>query len=168
MDESALISQSNRVALLVRHAEWLRQMLARRLRQPACDVDDILQDIYLRLAREADADVRRPRAYLATIARNIVRDRQRRESIRAGHRTATLQAASSDTDAVPGLAEQEAAVELTRLITKMPDTYRDVFALSRFRHMTNRQIAEHLGLPIKTVEWRMGKALEYCVRRLKD
>ncbi|VWX49762.1 sigma factor-like helix-turn-helix DNA-binding protein [Novosphingobium sp. 9U] len=50
----------------------------------------------------------------------------------------------------------------------MPEPLRDVFVLSRFQRMTNRDIALHLGVSIKTVEARMSKALEHCLTKLRD
>jgi DNA-directed RNA polymerase specialized sigma24 family protein len=34
--------------------------------------------------------------------------------------------------------------------------------------MTNRDIAAHLGLSVKTVEWRIGRAIELCMRGLRS
>lgn len=68
----------------------------------------------------------------------------------------------------PGLLEQEAVLELERIVLDLPEKIRDVFVLSRFRHMTNAEIATTLGISVKTVEWRMGKALAYCMSRLRD
>jgi RNA polymerase sigma factor (sigma-70 family) len=150
------------------HADWLRQQLARRLRVQAADVDDLVQDSFLRATRHPPSGITHPRALLSKIALNLLRDRKRREAIRAGHRESVRQGALDESSRSHGLAEQEVRLELERLIAAMPEIYRDVFVLSRFRHMTNKDIADHLGLSIKAVEWRMGKALEYCVRRLRD
>jgi RNA polymerase sigma-70 factor (ECF subfamily) len=150
------------------HADWLRQQLARRLRVQAADVDDLVQESFLRATRQPANEIVHPRALLSKIAFNLFRDRKRRDAVRAGHCETVRQEAAQDNSASRGLAEQEVRLELERLIGAMPEIYRDVFVLSRFRHMTNKDIADHLGLSIKTVEWRMGKALEYCVRRLRD
>lgn len=64
--------------------------------------------------------------------------------------------------------EQEATVELERIVLDLPEKMRDVFVLSRFRHMSNVEIAAALGISVKTVEWRMGKALALCMSSLRD
>lgn len=150
------------------HAGWLRGFLTRRLRAQPADVEDIVQDTYLRAARQPAIVVVHPKAFLSQTAVNLFRDGKRRETVRARHRQSVVESASATQAVSAGLLEQEVALELERLIVAMPDLYRDVFALSRFRHMTNTEIAAHLDVSVKTVEWRMGKALEFCTRRLRD
>jgi RNA polymerase sigma factor (sigma-70 family) len=148
------------------HAEWLRAILRRRLRAPSSDIDDIVQDTYLRAARQPAGSIDHPKAFLARTALNLFRDAHRRDAVRAHHRENAKDAQA--TPDLSGLTEQEARVEMTRLIAEMPEPYRDVFALSRFGHMTNADIATRLGLSVKTVEWRMGKALAFCMARFRD
>ena len=65
------------------------------------------------------------------------------------------------------MQEQEADQLLEQIIVDLPQNLRDVFLLSRFRRMTNHDIAEHLGISVKTVEWRMSKAMEHCMTKLR-
>jgi RNA polymerase sigma-70 factor (ECF subfamily) len=57
---------------------------------------------------------------------------------------------------------------LKQIVLSMPPLYRDIFVLSRFGGMSYPEIAAARGLSVKTVEWRMSKALEHCVARLDD
>ncbi|UAK26507.1 RNA polymerase sigma factor [Sphingomonas nostoxanthinifaciens] len=148
------------------HVQWLRGLLTRRLRVQPTEADDLVQETYLRLACTAEP-ISHPRALLSRIALNLFRDSKRREAVRTQHRN-VVQLASVRDRQVTDMSEQEASFLLRQIILDMPELYRDVFALSRFRHMTNRDIADHLGISVKTVEWRIGKALEYCVSRLRD
>ena len=149
------------------HADWLRALVTRRLRAQPADVDDIVQDTWIRAAGHETDDIRHPKAFLSQTALNLFRDRKRRETVRDDHRRAVVANDVEPACQKPGLSEQEAAVTLERLILSMPEIHRDVFVLSRFRHMTNAQIADHLGISTKTVEWRMGKALELCMIALQ-
>lgn len=153
--------------LFHRHHEWLRKLLTRRLRAQPADIDDLIQDTYLRAARQPEGSVRHPRAFLSQTALNLFRDSKRRETVRAEHRESITCLPSVQSGATGALTEQETAFMLGRLVAEMPELYRDVFALSRFRNMTNQEIAAHFGISPKTVEWRMGKALEYCASRLR-
>jgi RNA polymerase sigma-70 factor (ECF subfamily) len=150
------------------HADWLRQLLSRRLRSQPADIDDLVQETYLRAIRRPVAEISHPKAYLSQIALNLFRDTKRREAVRADHRRAVQSDVTQGAGPATGMSDQEASVELVRLIRDMPEPFRDVFTLSRFRHMTNRDIAAHLEISVKTVEWRMGKALDYCLSRLRD
>lgn len=148
------------------HTDWLRRLVAGRLRLQPADVDDIVQDTWMRAARPGAAEITHPRAFLFHTALNLFRDAKRREAVRQQHsRTITTDHGGGIGH---GMSEQEATVELERLVLDLPDKLRDVFVLSRFRHMTNAEIAAKLGISIKTVEWRMGKALAHCMSRLRD
>lgn len=149
------------------HGSWLRLFLLRRLRAQPADVEDIMQETYLRAARQPATVIVHPKAFLSQMALNLFRDGKRREAVRALHRQTAGQMAGTSAGQ-PGLLEQEAVLELERIVLDLPEKMRDVFVLSRFRHMTNAEIAATLGISIKTVEWRMGKALAYCMSRLRD
>ena len=49
------------------------------------------------------------------------------------------------------------------LILSIPEAYRDVFVLSRFQGLTYEEIATRCGLSVKSVEWRLGKAIAHCM-----
>jgi RNA polymerase sigma-70 factor (ECF subfamily) len=153
-------------SLYQNHADWLRRLVAGRLRLQPADVDDIVQDTWVRAARPDAPEIEHPRAFLFQTALNLFRDRRRRESVRQQH---SRNIATDHGGGIGhGMSEQEATVELERIVLGLPDKLRDVFVLSRFRHMTNAEIAVKLDISIKTVEWRMGKALAYCMSRLRD
>ena len=62
----------------------------------------------------------------------------------------------------------ELTEHINKAIKELPDTYRDTFALSRFGELTNSQIANKLGVSIKTVEYRISQALKILRVKLKD
>ena len=55
-----------------------------------------------------------------------------------------------------------------KAIENLPETYRETFAMSRFGEKTNVQIAEKLGISVKTVEYRISQALKILRFKLKD
>ncbi|WP_256326354.1 RNA polymerase sigma factor [Sphingomonas sp. NFR15] len=148
------------------HAGWLRALVTHRLRAQPTDVDDIVQDAWLRAAGCEVDNIQHPKAFLSQTALNLFRDRKRREAVRQHYREGVT--ADHGRGDRHGLSEQEAALELERIVLDLPEKMRDVFVLSRFRHMSNAEIATTLGISIKTVEWRMGKALALCMSRLRD
>jgi RNA polymerase sigma-70 factor (ECF subfamily) len=64
--------------------------------------------------------------------------------------------------------ENELAALLQAALDELPETYREVFMQSRFGAFTNVQIAEALGISIKTVEYRITQTLKILRVKLKD
>lgn len=62
----------------------------------------------------------------------------------------------------------ELAENIQRAIAEFPETYRETFFLSRFGEQTNVQIANSLGISVKTVEYRITKSLKIMRIKLKD
>ena len=62
--------------------------------------------------------------------------------------------------------QDELETQVRDAINELPPRCRAVFKLSRFEDMTYQQIADQLGISVKTVENQMGKALKYLRERL--
>lgn len=141
------------------YSDWLRERVVRRYGAQAAE--DILQDTWLRfMPYQSTTRIERPRALLLAIAANIFvdgyRKRQRHDRLlshRLGPQVET-----------PSQCEDLVAKEI---ILSLPQPLRDVFVLSRLGGLTNEQIAEHLGIRPKTVEWRMTKALAHCAAQFR-
>ena len=61
---------------------------------------------------------------------------------------------------------QELEREIQRITDSLPQRCREVFILSRFQGMKNREIAERLNISVKTVEKHIGAALSQLRIRL--
>jgi len=57
---------------------------------------------------------------------------------------------------------------ITQAINTLPPKCRTVFQLSRFEELTYQEIADQMGISIKTVENQMGKALKVLRKRLQQ
>lgn len=62
--------------------------------------------------------------------------------------------------------ELQAKIEVA--LDKLPEDVRTVFIMSRFEDLKNAEIADKLGVSIKTVEARMTRALKHLKLELKD
>ncbi|MDC7810537.1 RNA polymerase sigma factor [Sphingomonas koreensis] len=153
---------------LYRHyAGWLGKILSLRFRASALDVDDLVQETYLRAARYEDLETRgHPRALLLQIAVNLARDQLRRRVVQGGLSVPLEDVA--DADLGTQAPDQLYQLELKQAVLALPPRYREVFVLSRFTGLSYDEIASHLGISVKTVEWRMSKALAICAARLRD
>jgi RNA polymerase sigma-70 factor (ECF subfamily) len=57
------------------------------------------------------------------------------------------------------LIEKEDLDKIYSAIDSLSDSYREIIQLSRFEGLKNKKIAEKLGIPVRTVETRLFRAL---------
>lgn len=142
---------------------WLEARLRRRA--PPQAVADLAQQVWLRVSGRPGlvGEVRRPRAWLARVADNLLADRFRREDRRPREIALDLEEIEAG-----AAADQFDRLALKQTILSLPPALRDVLLLNRVLGWTYSEIAQHLNISAKTVEWRMSKALRQCARRLRD
>lgn len=79
---------------------------------------------------------------------------------------------SKEEDAESDLSKELAASELRRqlfmAISELPEDCASVFQMSRFEQLKYHEIAAQLNIPIKAVEYQMGKALKVIRLKLID
>ena len=76
-----------------------------------------------------------------------------------------------DTDLVfenNSMTQSETQVKIQDALDKLPEKCKQVFELSRFEELKYKEIAEKLGISIKTVEVQISKALKILRVELKD
>ncbi|MFN8253067.1 MAG: RNA polymerase sigma-70 factor [Ferruginibacter sp.] len=71
-------------------------------------------------------------------------------------------------DMKDGLTAAAIEKEYTAALQQLPEQCRTVFQLSRFDQLKYREIAEQLGISVKTVEHQMGKALKILRYKLAE
>ncbi len=148
-----------------RYSGWLKAMLRRQ--HGADDADDLVQEAYLRLAPlHAAGEIRHPQGLLLRIARNLALNGHR-GAARRRRRDYRFSELAHHAD-VHADTEQSQAVLYRQVLDSLPGPYRDIFLLNRHVGMTYDQIAAHCDIPLKTVEWRMSKALALIAARMLD
>jgi RNA polymerase sigma-70 factor (ECF subfamily) len=150
-------------ALYRRHAAWLVGALRRRFGRE--QAEDLSQEAFFRLRAYEDAEIRRPRALLMTIAGNAASEQRRRLHAPAPDRLEQVELAE-DHSWQDG--DQDAQLLLKQIIAYLPPRLRDVFVLHRFEGLTYAEIARRLSISPKAVEWRMSRALDICAAQLRD
>lgn len=149
------------------HEPAIRRFLRARLANHP-DYEDMVQDIYLKLAEQQDVSEKlskgeaQTRYYLITMASNLVRDRYRRSAIR---REVPLSLADQEQfeNQVPSpeeiLISHQNVAAMRKAILRLPRNCRRAFVLSRFKNLSYREIADEMSISISMVEKHIMRAL---------
>jgi len=150
-------------------APMLRRFFRNRVRDRD-DADDMVQEVFVRLARDTDAEtLRNPAAWLQRVARNLVFDRTRRAAARHAASHVPLEEADLPAiapDQMLGLEAGDMLHLYEAALATLSERTREVFLLHRIEDMTYREIASRLGITVATVEYHMMRALAHFDRAL--
>jgi RNA polymerase sigma factor (sigma-70 family) len=142
------------------HEGALRAWLRRR-RVGGLDIDDIIQETYTRLiAAESVSHVQDARSYTFQIAGSVVIDHLRRMKvvpISSVPDLDYLEVVSDDPSPERQVIDRDELHRLAQMIAGLPGKVRDVFTLRRVYGLSQREVAEKLGLAESTVEKHMSR-----------
>ncbi|HEY0968369.1 MAG TPA: RNA polymerase sigma factor [Opitutaceae bacterium] len=147
------------------HESMLRGWLRNRFRDEN-DVDDIVQEAFIRLLRARETmDVKLPKAFLFTVARNIALDRQRHRCV-AGYKSLAETEAQTvldeDRDVREIVAHDQEIELLTQAIQSLPDRCQQVFTLRKVYGFSQAEIATQLEISVNTVSAQLTIGLGKC------
>ncbi len=159
--------------------------LSRRFRQPLlryfrkrvggsqADTEDLVQDVFLRLAGAGSVDPENHvEGYLFTTAANLLRDRQRRHVNRSGSahepyedeiHGAVAQGASSPERLIQGAQLIE---QILAALHELPERTRNIFTLYHLHELSHAEISAQMGIAISTIEKHMARASLYLLDRV--
>ena len=123
--------------------------------------EEVVQDVMLELwkRRENIATDSSPQAYLFQSTRNRSLNYLRHQRVEREAEPQLSRDEGVDSTAHSLMVEEEIHVAMRRAVDRLPVRCREVFDLSRTHGLKYSEIAEVLGISIKTVEAQMGKAL---------
>lgn len=142
----------------------------KRIRE-AYDVDDLVQEVFIRLARRAVlSEIGHIDGYVFQTAANVMRDRARRQAARrfAAHDELQEERLPAD-DISPEhvLLAKESLDQAIAAIEELPARTRQVFVLQRYEGMKHEEIARHLHMSVSGVRFHMQTAKVHLARRLE-
>lgn len=154
--------------LYLQHSSELHAFARQRVGSQ--EAPDVVHDTYLRVLQYADQGaLENPRAYLYRVAANVATDRGIAQKKIHERQEVEIDLDSLDS-ATPG---PEAAIDSRQLLEhclaaldELPSVYRHVFLLHRIDGITQGEIADALGIPKRTIERYIAKALEHCLERV--
>ncbi len=155
-------------ALFELHYNGICQTIHRYVADHAL-VEDLAQEVFVRFweKRQQITIAVSVQAYLRRMAVNEALGWLRRNKRWEEEEFHPEMSAALDYSAEEQYMHGEMERSIANAIDALPPKCRTVFQLSRFEELTYQEIADHMGISIKTVENQMGKALRLLRERLK-
>jgi RNA polymerase sigma factor (sigma-70 family) len=153
------------------HEGLLRNYLKRNF--PAVrDVDDVVQDSYLRIWKtKTESPIQSAKAFLFKVARHLAIDLVRRQRVSPLRTVRDLDALSVIEDK-PTAADVLSLEEKTRLLADalaaLPDRCRTIVVLHKLEGLSQKEVAQRLGLSLRTVEVQVARGVNRCEDYLRE
>jgi RNA polymerase sigma-70 factor, ECF subfamily len=139
--------------------------LAMRMLRARSDAEDLLQEVFVQIWRQAQsysAERGSPEAWITNIARSRAIDKIRfiRRMEKSFVLTEDPARAESSDNVESSVAESEARMAMNSALANLPDTQRRVLELAYFDGLTQTEIANRLAEPLGTVKTRMRSGIQ--------
>lgn len=134
---------------------------------PRHDAEDVVSDIFTRLI-ETKKPSEISRNYLYTSVKNRCMNRIRDARSDKAYQEYIAERLSEYFEVPDESILLDIKNQLCNAIKELPERYKQTFILSRFSGLTNKEIAEELGLSVRTVESYMTSALKILRIVLKE
>jgi RNA polymerase sigma-70 factor, ECF subfamily len=145
-------------------SEQLRRFIRSRVSDEAT-ADDILQDVFLKIQKRLAQldDSSKLQSWIYLIARNAVIDqyRMRKETVEVPESLAAE--TSADEPDIEGLK-----VAFRRMIDALPEPYRETIVLTELEGLTQKELAERLGISVSGAKSRVQRGRERLKQALLD
>ncbi len=144
-------------AFLLENEQFLRSLAAALL--DAQEVDDVVQQTWLRLLSSRRDDVLSPRAWLATVTKNLARNWIRSDTRRRSH-----EVMCQEEGVVPSAADlairEDSRRRVVAAVHALEEPFRTAIVLRYFEGEPPRSIARRLELKVSVVYNRLRRGLE--------
>ena len=141
------------------------------------EAEDVVQDVFVELGRRKDSieigDQIQAFLYRAVYTRalNVLKHRNVEDGYCAAMEEINQKRAEfyqpDNNEIIRRIEDRELRKELYKLFNVLSDKFKEVFKLSYLHEMKNKEIADVLGISLRTVEAHMYKALKYLRSRLE-
>jgi RNA polymerase sigma factor (sigma-70 family) len=135
------------------------------------DAEDLVQEVFVRLLDASPTTTVTGHAFIFTIAANLLKDRYRRDAVRARYQAERRELEASRNDPLTPERITISRSEAQRAVAALEEVgerSREIFILFRFEQMSQRAIAEKLGISTSAVEKHVARVLVHLNRRLKN
>jgi RNA polymerase sigma-70 factor (ECF subfamily) len=148
------------------HRGWLHQWLRQKIGNTD-QAADLVQDTFIKLLQTRDElfGIKEPRAYLTSIAKNLLIDQVRRKRIEQAY----LDGLSQMEYMLDGVTSPEEQMQIIQALDQMCKALEDVsakaqqaFILHYLEGYTHKEVAEQLGVSTKMIQKYLANCLIRC------
>ncbi|GAB5482966.1 MAG: hypothetical protein Pars92KO_27230 [Parasphingorhabdus sp.] len=163
-----LMTQHELQAVFLNHRDALLRFL--RARGAGDNAEDILQDLWLRVSDMDEGNIASPLPYLYRAANNLMHDRYRmtQRSRQRDHDWSDVHRGTGDASDLPlpdrALIARQRLAEIEATIRSEGSRVLKVFRRFRVDGISQRQIAEELGISLSSVEKDLQRAYRALAR----
>ena len=153
----------------------ISSLLRKMTRAPSPDIEDILQETYIRTYQSAlKREIRFPKAFMVKTALRLAKDQQKYLDRHTGSKEidemseADLYSSAIGVPKGTNLESEYIKKEEFRVvcnaINELPQKCRKVFILKKIYGLSQKEIAAYTGLSESTIEKHVAKGILKCVR----
>ncbi|WP_454715824.1 RNA polymerase sigma factor [Caulobacter segnis] len=139
------------------------------------DVEDLVQELYLKVQSVTEDPIENPQAYLYRLASNLMLDRLRQarragardtEWRRTNHATVGVLDVADTPDAESAVIARQRLEKLSRALESLSPVTQRVFRLHKFDGLTHAETAARMNISRSAVEKHVSLALSHLVKRV--
>ena len=164
-------AEADASAMSKRFRPALMAFFLRRIRNHA-EAEDLTQEVLIRVTQKGAAiDPTRPDAYVFQIAANLLRDRGRRLKVRTAYQMGLGVAEGNrveELDPSRVVQARQSLATVAAALRELPERTRTIFILFRLEGMKQREIADTLGVSVRTVEQHVIRASLFLRERFGE
>lgn len=153
------------------HGSSLKRFIGRFMRNSS-DIEDIAQEAFLRAYTvERGRPIEQPKSFLFRIAKHLALSQLTRKARQITDYIEDLE--DSSVIQLEYSAEEEVSARQMlgvhcEAVAELAPQCRQVYLLRKVHGFSHKEIAEHLGIAVSTVEKHLMKAIEQCERYVRE
>lgn len=165
---SDLSSRSRWLAIHVLPHEALIRSKLKGLRVYNLDIEDVIQEVYTRMLSVPSLEtIRHPKQYAVRTAKAIVIDHVRHSrvvSIVSAGRSESIDVPEREANAEQRLEFQAEVAAVEEALAGLPEKCRTTLLLRRVEGLSQREVAQRLGVSEKMIEHHMTDAIRCLIK----
>ena len=124
--------------------------------------EEVVQEVFVKIwnSRKHIEPKGNIQGYIYMIAKNVILDEFKKRIKRRAAENYQLHLLQSTNNTQEKVAYNELKEMIAKILVTMPEKRRLVFELSRFKGLSNKEIANEMGIAVKTVEAHLTQAIQ--------